>query len=217
MSDATEIEGTAWPSAVDRQRLRALKREAVLKAAVKLFNEKGFRATSLDDVASDLRVTKPTIYHYFRSKDEVLFECCRIGLSMIEEAANGVATANGSGLARLRALMEKYAEIMTMDYGRSVTGTTDSELAPGSRAELRRLKSTIDRSIRSVIADGIADGSIAPCDVRTAAFMIAGALNWIARWYDPAGPLTAAEIARRSVDFLVNGLAPRQAPPSAGD
>src|SRR5579859_3879239 len=75
-----------WPSPAQRQRDRALKREAVLRTAARLFNEQGFHATSLDDVARGLNVTKPTIYHYFRSKDDVLFECCRLGLEMIEEA-----------------------------------------------------------------------------------------------------------------------------------
>lgn len=198
-----------WRTPAQRGRDRALKREAVLKAAARLFNEKGFHATSLDDVARQLNVTKPTLYHYFRSKDEVLFECCRMGLEMIEAAATPVPGSSASGLERLRALMEQYAEAMTMDFGMSITRTPDTALSPENRAELRRLKSQIDRAMRGVIQSGIEDGSIAPCDVRTAAFAIAGALNAIAHWYKPGGPLAPAEIARQTADFLIQGLAPR--------
>lgn len=209
MTPPDTSEEPLWQSPGQRRRNKALKREAVLKTASRLFNEKGFHATSLDEVARLLNVTKPTIYHYFKSKDEVLFECCRLGLEMVETAAAQAIAAKGSGLDRLRALMEKYAEVMTMDFGKSVTRTSDAELSPESRIILRQVKSQIDHALRASIEAGIADGSIAPCDVRNAAFTIAGALNWIARWYEPDGPLSAAEVATQTAGFLIDGLAPR--------
>ncbi|MFG1304725.1 TetR/AcrR family transcriptional regulator [Xanthobacter autotrophicus] len=209
MTESQPSEKDLWQSQGQRRRNRELKREAVLKTAARLFNEKGFHATSLDDVARQLNVSKPTIYHYFKCKDEVLFECCRVGLEMIEAAAAEAVASKGTGLDRLRALMEKYAEVMTMDFGKSVTRTSDAELSPESRIILRQVKSQIDHALRASIEAGIADGSIRPCDVRNAAFTIAGALNWIARWYEPDGPLSAAEVARQTTDFLIDGLAPR--------
>lgn len=64
-------------------------------------------------------------------------------------------------------------------------------------------------AMRGLIEDGIADGSIAPVDVRLAAFGLAGALNWPARWYDPAGPMSAETIADSLVAMFTGGLAPR--------
>lgn len=198
-----------WPSAAQRRQAREYKREAVLKTAVRLFNEKGFHATSLDDVARRLNVTKPTIYHYFKSKDEVLFECCRMGLEQIEAAVAEEVRASGNGRERLRVLMEKYAEIMTQDFGMSLIRTSDADLSEESWLELRRLKSRVDQTLRATIAEGVADGSLAPCDVRLAAFTIAGALNWIALWYDPQGPQSAEELARATAELLLKGLTPR--------
>ncbi len=157
-----------------------------------------------------LNVTKPTIYHYFSSKDEILFECVRRGLDGVREAAEKAAARGGSGMERLRALMREYALIMTHDFGICVTRTNDAELTPESRREFRSLKRQIDRIIRGVIEDGVQDGTIAPTDPRVAAFAIAGALNWIARWYDPRGKLSAEEIAEQTVTTLVRGLAPRE-------
>ena len=203
-----------WPSADEKERERREKREAVLHAAVRSFNEKGFHATSLDDVATALNVTKPTIYHYFGNKDEILFECVRRGLDAIREAAEAVESDRGDGLERLQRLMREYAVIMTMDFGMCVTRTADHELSDASRAKFRALKREIDQTVRRVVEQGIADGSLAKGDPRLVTFTLTGALNWIARWYDPAGSLTPQEIAEASVAILIAGLAAR---PSHGE
>lgn len=207
----TDNAPSPWPKLENRKRERAIKRDAVLHAAVQSFNERGYHATSLDDVALSLNVTKPTIYHYFANKDEILFECVRLGLEGIRQAADAVAGRGGSGLDKLRALMRDYAIIMTQDFGMCVTRTADHELTAASRVRFRDLKREIDETIRRVIEQGIADGSIASGDVRLMTFTVAGALNWIARWYDPCGPLTAEQIADGCVDTLVRGILPREA------
>src|SRR5690554_2410754 len=117
MADTGNETLALWPGPEERQRKRASKREAVLHAAVKLFNEKGFHATSLDDVAGALNVTKPTIYHYFANKDEVLFECVRLGFEDIRAAAKAARHKGGSGRAQLALLMADYAILMTKDFG----------------------------------------------------------------------------------------------------
>lgn len=199
-----------WPSVEDRERERREKREAVLHAAVRSFNEKGFHATSLDDVANALNVTKPTIYHYFANKDEILFECVRRGLDSIRHAAEAVESEGGGGLERLRRLMRDYAIIMTRDFGMCVTRTADHELSGDSRAKFRALKREIDQTVRRVVEQGMADGSIAGGDPRLVTFTLTGALNWIAHWYDPKGALGAEDVADAAVATLVGGLAPRR-------
>ena len=206
---ATATAKSPWPKAEDRKRERSQKRDAVLAAAVKSFNELGFHATSLDDVAASLNVTKPTIYYYFATKDEILFECVQRGLESIRLAAEAVEAVNGTGLERLSALLRDYAVIMTMDFGMCVIRTDDHELSPDSRRKFRDLKREIDQTIRRVVEAGMDDGSIARGDARLTTFTVTGSLNWIARWYDPSGPLSAEDVARYAVDTLLNGLKPR--------
>jgi AcrR family transcriptional regulator len=198
-----------WPSREERNRDRELKREAVLRTAAELFNGKGFHATSLDDVADVLKVTKPTIYHYFANKDEILFECVRRGVESIRDAAAEIEQRGGNGMERLKAHMRNYAIVMTNGFGMCVTRTTDQELSKESRKKFRTLKRETDTTLRRVVEDGMRDGSIASGDPRLVAFTLAGALNWIARWYDPKGPLSPEEIADGCVATLVNGIAPR--------
>ena len=195
-----------WSSAAERERERAAKREAVLRTAARLFNAKGYHATSLDEVATALGVTKPTIYHYFANKDEILFECTRRGLDAIVEAARRVSERGGSGADRLRALLTAYALCMLDDYGICVVRTHDSQLAPESRGRFRALKREIDLHIRQVIVAGVEDGSLRVRDVRIAAFTTASALNGLGGWFRPDGALSAAETAELAVAGLMDGL-----------
>jgi AcrR family transcriptional regulator len=198
-----------WPSREERDRDREQKREAVLRTAVGLFNEKGFHATSIDDVAEALKVTKPTIYHYFSNKDEILFECVRRGVESIRDAGVEVEARGGTGMERLKAHMRNYAIVMTNDFGMCVTRTADHELSKESRKRFRALKRETDITIRRVVEEGMRDGSIAPGDPRLVTFTLTGALNWIARWYDSKGAMSREEIADGCVATLVDGLAPR--------
>lgn len=200
-----------WPSPEERRQSREAKSEAVLRAAVRLFNERGFSGASLDDVAAQLNVTKPVIYRYFQNKDQILFECVRMGLTQILEASAGAAAQPGSAYDRLMALVRRYARIMTQDFGMCVIRTGDHELAPDSRARFLELKREIGLVIRALIAEGQQDRSIAPCDPRLASFAVAGALNWVAKWYDPAGPSSADQIADQVADLIARMLRPESA------
>jgi len=188
---------------------RARKREAVLTAAVRMFNERGFHAASLDDVAATLGISKPTIYHYLGNKEQVLLECVARGLEQLNNAVIDARRSPGSGLDRLVGFLCRYAQVTMEDFGRCVIRTGEELLSAEGAALFRSGKSAIDQAMRALIADGIADGSIAPRDVKIMAFTLAGALNWPARWHDPAGPLDAQTAAKLIVDELVAGLAPR--------
>lgn len=85
-----------------KEQERQAKRDAVLLAAVKIFNEQGFHSTSLDDVAKSLGISKPTIYHYLGNKEQVLLTCVEIGLQQLIEAAKDVEKQSISGFEKLR-------------------------------------------------------------------------------------------------------------------
>lgn len=198
-----------WAPAAQRDEQRTLKREAVLLTAVRSFNRHGFHATSLEQVADALNITKPTIYYYFSSKDEILFECARRGLERIREVAAARRAPEETGLQRLTAIMRDYAIIMTEDFGQCVIRIGDHELSAASRQKQRSLKREIDQTVRAVIEAGIRDGSIVNRDVRLLTFTITGALNWIAKWYEPDGRYPPEAVAEQCVGLLVDGLAPR--------
>lgn len=198
-----------WRNVGDADMERASKKEAVLRTAAQIFNEKGFQATTLDEVAARLNVSKPTLYYYVKSKDDILFECVHIGLTMVQDAIAEVEAKGGRAVDKLVAAMMQYAEIVTMDFGMCIIRVGEDPLPKSERAKLRGMKAKIDHEFRRLIEEGIAEGSIAPCDARIAAFTIGGALSWIGRWYRPDGELEQKEIARRMILLLTKGLCSR--------
>lgn len=185
------------------------KREALLRAAVRMFNVRGFHATSLDEVAASLKVSKPTVYHYLGNKDQVLLECVSIGLDQLRQAADAALTKSGSGLERLKQFLIRYAEINMDDFGRCVIRTGDEVLSPESAVRFRALKQEVDQAMRALIRQGMEDGSIERGDVKLVAFTLAGALNWPARWFDPGRGEDSRTIAVKMVDILTRGIEPR--------
>lgn len=201
-----------WMDAGTRADQRERKRQAVLETAARLFNERGFHATSLDDIARALHVTKPTLYYYVRSKDDILLECVRSALGMMQAEIAQVRAAGGRALDQLEACMRVYTRIVTQDFGRCVIRIGEDPLPPPLRRELRGLKAGIDGEFRRLVAEGIAEGSIAPCDPKMAAFMVAGALSWVGRWWRDDGEFDADEVADMGVALLLNGILQRRRP-----
>jgi AcrR family transcriptional regulator len=206
--DKTAPIASPFRTALERVQDRTTKRDAVLLAAVRMFNQRGFHATSLDDVAASLGVTKPIIYHYLGTKDQVLFECVRSGLQQLRRAAEVAALQPGTGLDRLRQFLSSYGECMMDDFGRCVARTNDQALALENRVQFRKLKAEIDRVLRHMIEAAVADGSARVEDVKLAAFTFAGALNWTAHWHQADGALQPKTIASKMADLLVSGIIP---------
>jgi AcrR family transcriptional regulator len=192
-----------------RRRDHGTKREAVIRTAARAFDERGYHNTSLDDIAAALGVTKPTIYYYVPNKEQLLFECFRAGLEPIRSALRRAEATPGTGRERLAGVVRDYAVAIASEYGWCMVRAEHQDLGPELSAQVRSLKSEIDRGIRRLLQAGIADGSIAAADPKLAAFAIAGALNWIAHWYRAGRPLTPQDIAEAFVGLLEHGLAPR--------
>jgi AcrR family transcriptional regulator len=196
-----------WMPFESRRRARDEKREAVLRTAVQLFLEQGYHRTTLNDVAERLNITKPALYNYFGGKDEILFECWAIGRERVDDCIDEIAAGRGSGLAKLRKLIVSYAEVMTTDYGKSLVRFDVRDLTEHNRKIVLTAKKKIDRAFRDYITEGVADGSIKPCDAKLSAFAIAGSLNWIGHWFQPNGALSAEAIAHEFATRLTEGIA----------
>ena len=195
-----------WPPAASREEQREAKRQAVLTTAAQLFNERGFQATSLDDIAARLNVSKPTLYYYVKNKDEILLECVRQGLHMTLDGIEVSRQAGGNALDQLQACMRVYASIVIQPFGTCLIRVGDEQVPAESRKELRRMKSAIDQEFRKLVALGMEQGLLRPCDPKMAAFVIAGALSWLGRWYQEGGEYTADEVIDQCIDQLLAGV-----------
>ena len=199
-----------WRGPKEQQGDREGKMEAVLRAAAQTFTEKGYYATSMDDVAARLKVTKPTLYHYFKNKEEILYQCVRLGLSVLQASVNEIVGAEGPAIDKLRAAILKYAEATFTDFGAWAVRAGEEPLSQKRRLELRKVERHIDDCFRQLIAAGIDEGQLVPCDPRMVISAIAGTLNWITRWYRPNGELKPAQIAEQVYAIVIDGLRVRE-------
>lgn len=197
-----------WGTPEQRERRRQIKREALVRAAARAFRDRGYHNTSLDDLAAALHITKPTIYGYIGSKQELLFECFRAGVGQIQSVFAEAEHIEGTGRERLLAAARGYAEAITSEFGWCMVRAEDQDLGPELSEKIKKLKSDIDQGLRRRIREGIADGSIRECDPKMTAFALAGALNWIAHWHRTNDALRPGEIATRLLDVFEFGLAP---------
>ena len=210
MKEASKRAHEPWKAFQARQRNQDIKRDAVLQTAAHMFLEQGYRRTSMSELAKRLQITKPALYYYFHNKEQILVECYRAGITLIETLLDKALVSRGTGLTKVKAYIEAYAKsVVLYDFGRCVAMLDENELSPETRKEVRALKRRIDASIRGYIEEGIADKSISPCDAKFASFAMSGAINWIGTWYKPSGPLSGVEIACHFTQLLTEGLRAR--------
>ena len=204
--------GQRWNATLpDRDEQVRIKREALLSMAVRLFNERGYHETSLADIAKHLNVTKPALYYYISGKEEILLECQRRGTALFDEAIRAAQAHPGTGLERFCDFIGRYVAIVTTEFATCLIRSGPDALGVQGRAEILRGRSKLERTLEGILQQGIADGSIAPCDTRMSAFAIFGALHWLCFWYREGGALTAAEIGERMIALFTRGLEPRTA------
>ena len=207
MPSNTKPARSPWAQGRDRTAEREEKLEAVLHAAARAFSENGYHRTSLDGIAERLGVTKPTLYYYAASKDDLIAAVVVRALDQI--TAFGPPDAHASGLNQLKQMLRGYAEVVATDFGRCLVQLNDSDLGEPLISRIREGKRAVDRQIRTLLAAGHRDGSIAPCNLRLTAFMLGGAINGIGRWHRDDGDLVPAAVAEIYANQLAAGLAPR--------
>lgn len=201
---------TLWKGARRRaDRNYGRKREAILQVAARLFRDRGYENTSVNELADELGVTKPTIYYYFENKDDILLVIMSIAQERIIETLREVSTSPGSGIERLQEAMYRYSLILMSDFGQCLAIISNDTLLPQSRAEVEGRIRTADELIFAIMDQAVAEGAIRFPDRRLAYHAIFGALNSTAFWYKPTGRLAAEQIARDMAQMLLDGLRPR--------
>jgi len=217
-TDTIEDAPTDWSDLRYRRQVRDLKRQAVMNAAAQLFSERGFTATSLDDIARSVRMSKPTLYYYFKNKEQILYECVQTGLRNMDGVVSELMESGASGLEVLVAIMYKYSEVTLDPFSRFLLTIGEAHLPDLTRKRLRSMRKKTELKLREVVRRAMEDGSIRRGDPKIVTSNFAGALSMMARWYRPDGALGPREIARQSIDWLLNGMlsGPRDASSASG-
>jgi AcrR family transcriptional regulator len=193
-------------SDLGREEQRKLKRLAILHAAAKMFVERGYYETSLADIAASLNVTKPTLYYYVSSKEEMLAQIASAALVETEQLFHDSCADGRDALDALRLFVRAYVRCMDSDFGRCLLAARHMRLAPETQRRLKAGFRRIDTHARELLERGVREGSMRPTDVRMATFVIYGALNWVPHWYRDGGGLDAEAAGEAMFDILAGGL-----------
>ena len=197
----------------------------ILETAAQCFMEQGFSATSIDDVARRLGATKGRIYHYYSSKTDLFFDVHREGMERLFRAVEPSMEIEGTGVARLRAMLTAHAMAMMTNAAFEavvVQGVHMHRMAATTPDQRRTLDDLIairrrfENLFKQVLQEGVADGSIRDIDISISAKAMLGAVNWLSVWYRPAPGETEADrqvLAERIVTTQIDGI--RSRPQSA--
>jgi AcrR family transcriptional regulator len=185
----------------------ALKRRALLKEAGRAFARRGFHNTSLDDVARALRVTKPALYRYVKSKHEILYECHKIALEIADKARDYALSEGRTGLEKIQLLMRRHIELLTSELGSCAVLSDMNALLPAQQKQIRARQRKVNELLVALVHEGVRDGSLSPRDPKLMVFFVTGAMLHIPRWFSPDGARSGAEIAAEFVTFITHGLA----------
>ena len=187
---------------------RSLRRRVeILKSAASAFRTRGYHATSVDDIAQTLRMTKGSLYYYFKNKEEILYVCHDHTLDLLLRALKNIQASDEKPEAKLRAVVIAFVELMTEELHGTAAVTLDlKELSPPLRRKITAKRDRFDRAVRRIIREGIDKGVFREVDSKFTTFAIMGGINWIPHWFDPAGKADANAIGVAFADFLVTGL-----------
>ncbi len=182
----------------------ARKRE-VIKVAARLFAAKGYHATTLDEIAEEIGVTKPALYYYIDNKQDILQNI----IGMMKERLENTTAAGRSDLPpkeRLENLIRLMVKYAAEDKELTLIGFEQANILPKrSRNALKRRNKEVEQVVEEILKEGKEKGIFDVRDVKMTTFAILAVANWLYRWYEPKGGLTPEEIADRFINLLENG------------
>lgn len=188
------------------------KRTQVLDAAIRVFSERGYRGTSMWDLAREVNLSKPALYHYVSSKEALLVELYEGVITAGVESARRMLSQEMPPLQAIRELLIERV-VYTCENRRllQIFFEEEAEIPADLTRSMRRQKRAYEDTIIQLLERGVEDGSIAfTTTPRIVVNALLGAAHWTYKWYDPAAAKSPRELAEDLVDVLLLGLQSRR-------
>lgn len=182
-------------------------REGILEAAARIFSEKGFHATSMQDIAEAVNLQKASLYHHFSSKQEILIDILDHALDLINDRLELVISQSLSPDEKLRQAMVSYFQTIAEHQNLSAVLLLElRSLDPELKGRQASRREKFERIWRDLIIEGKQQGVFNDVDPSLTGRAILGVMNWTVTWYRSDGPRSAREIVDLFADLLLNGL-----------
>ena len=184
----------------DRRRLE------ILRAAARIFRERGFAAAGMRDIAVAADLSPANLYHYFHGKEELLYFCQDRALDRLIAALDAAAGKRGPLDLRLHDLAVAHVLCLVDGVEGSAAHFEVDTLPPKLRALIVAKRDCYERGVRGLVAAGMRRGELRRGDSTVATRAFLGALNWTASWFRPEGAYPPERIAALVADYAVAGL-----------
>ena len=182
-------------------------REGIIEAAARIFSEKGFHATSMQDIADAVNLQKASIYHHFSSKQEILVDILDHALDLINNRLELVLSQPLSPDKKLRQAMVSYFQTIAENQNLAAVLLLElRSLDPELKTRQASRRDKFEWLWRDLILEGKQQGIFNDVDPSLTGRAILGVMNWTITWYRSDGPRSAREIADIFADLLLNGL-----------
>lgn len=189
----------------------------IYRAAAKIICEKGYDATSMNDIADAVGITKAGVYHHIPGKKDLLFQIMSFGMDSLEEEVINPARSIKDAEQRLRVIITNHARLITSrstpEGSNPVTIVVDevAGLTPEHRKVINKRKRAYVDLVRETLIQLREEGKLRDIDETVAAFSLLGMILWLSRWYQPDGRLTCDQVAAEVSKMALGGLLRPQA------
>ena len=197
------------PRGARRAQRRDRQRAAILRAAAKLFRERGFADTGMRDIAAAADLAAANLSHSFNSKNDLLFYCQDRALDRMLAAVAAARTGARSAAERVRVVLDAHLQTLLDEIEGATAHLQIDSLPPALRDAIVKKRDRYERGLRRMIAEGIRRGELVDLDAAVVARAMLGAMNWTVTWFRPDGPGTATAVGDVISRFLVRGVAVR--------
>jgi TetR/AcrR family transcriptional regulator, cholesterol catabolism regulator len=187
--------------------LASNKQTEIALAAVKLFEQKGYHATSVQDIADEVGLQKGSLYHYIHSKEDLLLQIAHQAISEFNQRLERVMDMDIPAREKLILGVENHLTVSISNL--QTTTVLLREAFSLGESPHQVVKESTDRYLdlwTIILVEGTQNGEFVVEQPRITALAILGACNWVYRWYNASGSLSAAEVSRLFSDLFLNGL-----------
>jgi AcrR family transcriptional regulator len=184
----------------------------LVDVAARLFRERGYDATSMQTIADEMGILKGSVYHYVRTKEDLLWMVVEPPLRQLTESVRKILTdADRSFDQRIRDAMAMHAHSFELNYPHMhvITLENGETLSDPRRGDFEAMRHEYFKIWRTAVSDGQSSGEVrAELDVRTTVQAIFGMLNWMSRWFVPGRKAKARDVSDTFAEIFLKGVAP---------
>lgn len=186
----------------------SISRQKIIETSVKLFNEKSYSATSVQDIVNTLGVTKAALYYYVSSKEDILFEIFDQTMATAEKRLNNLMKEEMTVEERIRKIVFNHITAVFDEAPNiSIFFTEKAHLTADNLKAINARRRKYEEIIAEVFKQGVEEGVLKKdIDILSTVYALLGMCNWLYHWYNPHGRLKPDDLAKRYSDIILFGI-----------